>query len=263
MSFAADSSEPDRPQPVKAGAVAAPLRGFGLDGLMPPRFGLSKQTKADWGRTAHPTRDEEVAAWFYCGPSDYLFAGPECIAVRVTGCQSPPSILFSAVSALQPSGDHLRLLILSLRPLRTRHSVAQRRLRLFIYAKTRDTMRTMAHPRKYHDHVSTNKALSSVDNDKSTGADPIDPSALGFAKVAYAVDETLELLSIGRTALYAAVKRGDLKRVKFGKKTLFYAADLAAFLARLRHLSGSDESRVDRAPRQISSPKCKIDLPGS
>jgi excisionase family DNA binding protein len=129
-----------------------------------------------------------------------------------------------------------------------RHSVAQRRLGLFIYAKTRETMRTMAHPRKSHD-VSTNKAVSSVDIDKSTGVDPIDPSALGFTKVAYAVDETLELLSIGRTALYAAVKRGDLKRVKFGKKTLFYAADLAAFLARLRHLSESDESQVDHRPR--------------
>ena len=61
-------------------------------------------------------------------------------------------------------------------------------------------MRTMAHPRKSHDHVSTNKAVSSLDNDKSTGVDPIDPSALGFTKVAYAVDETLELLSIGRCA---------------------------------------------------------------
>ena len=50
-SLAADSSEPDRPQAVKAGAVAPPLRGFGLDGLTPPRFGLSKQTKADCGRT--------------------------------------------------------------------------------------------------------------------------------------------------------------------------------------------------------------------
>jgi len=30
---------------------------------------------------------------------------------------------------------------------------------------------------------------------------------------------------------------------------LFYAADLAAFLARLRHLSQSDESRVYRGPR--------------
>jgi excisionase family DNA binding protein len=123
-----------------------------------------------------------------------------------------------------------------------RHSVAERSLGLFIYAKTRDTIRTMAQPRKSHDHVSTNKAVPSVDNDNSTGVDPIGPSALGFTKVAYAVDETLELLSIGRTALYAAVKRGDLKRVKFGKKTLFYAADLAAFMARLRHLSEPDES---------------------
>jgi hypothetical protein len=54
--FAADSSEPDRPQAVKAGAVAPSLRGFGLDGLTPPRFGRSKQTKADWGRTALPIR---------------------------------------------------------------------------------------------------------------------------------------------------------------------------------------------------------------
>jgi excisionase family DNA binding protein len=105
----------------------------------------------------------------------------------------------------------------------------------------------MAH--KSHHHVSTSKAVSSVDNDKNTGVDPLDPSAFGFTKVTYAVEETLELLSIGRTALYAAVKRGDLKRIKFGKKTLFYAADLAAFLARLRHLSESDESRIDRGPR--------------
>jgi excisionase family DNA binding protein len=53
-------------------------------------------------------------------------------------------------------------------------------------------------------------------------------------KVAYGVGETLELLSIGRTSLYAAVRRGELTPVKFGKKTLFYAADLAAFLTRLK-----------------------------
>jgi hypothetical protein len=46
-----DDSEPDRRQAVKAGAIAPPLRGFGLDRLTSPRFGLSKQTKADWGRT--------------------------------------------------------------------------------------------------------------------------------------------------------------------------------------------------------------------
>jgi len=109
-------------------------------------------------------------------------------------------------------------------------------------------MRTMALPLKSQD-VSTNKVASSVDKDKKTEGDPIDPWAFGLTKVAYAVNETLDLLSIGRTALYAAVKRGDLKRVKFGKKTLFYAADLAAFLARLRRLSESDESRTDHGPR--------------
>src|SRR6202166_1403257 len=116
-------------------------------------------------------------------------------------------------------------------------------------------MRTMAHPRKSHNHVSTNKALSSIDNDRRTGVDSIDPSVLGFTKVAYAVDETLELLSIGRTALYAAVKRGDLKRVKFGKKTLFYAADLASFLTMLGRLSEADAHRVSHAPGASKSTK--------
>jgi hypothetical protein len=46
----------------------------------------------------------------------------------------------------------------------------------------------------------------------------------------------------------AAVKRGDLKPVKFGKKTLFYAADLASLLTRLRRLSEADVLRVDHAP---------------
>ena len=45
--------------------------------------------------------------------------------------------------------------------------------------------------------------------------------------------ETLDLLSIGRTSLYAAVKRGELKPIRFRRRTLFLAADLAAFLARL------------------------------
>jgi hypothetical protein len=47
----------------------------------------------------------------------------------------------------------------------------------------------------------------------------VDPRAFGLLKVAYGVAETLELLSIGRTSLYTAVKRGELTPVKFGKKT--------------------------------------------
>jgi hypothetical protein len=60
------------------------------------------------------------------------------------------------------------------------------------------------------------------------------------------------LLSIGRTSLYAAVKRGDLKCVKFGKKTLFYAADLASFLTRLRRMG---EAKADHVGRTLSSSK--------
>jgi excisionase family DNA binding protein len=68
-------------------------------------------------------------------------------------------------------------------------------------------------------------------------APPIDPRSFGLVKAAYTVNATLDVLSIGRTSLYAAVKQGELHPVKFGRKTLFYAADLAALLAKLRNAS--------------------------
>jgi len=106
----------------------------------------------------------------------------------------------------------------------------------------------MAHPRKSREHDSTNGAVPGGRSDKDASDNPIDPRAFGLAKAAYGVGETLDLLSIGRTSLYAAVKRGDLKRVKFGKKTLFYAADLASFLTRLRRLNEAGADRTSHAP---------------
>jgi excisionase family DNA binding protein len=103
----------------------------------------------------------------------------------------------------------------------------------------------MAPRRKSREHDSTNGAASGGPYDKDTSADPIDPRAFGFTKAAYAVGEALDLLSIGRTALYAAIRRGDLKRVKFGRKTLFYASDLAKFLTRLKRWSEADVRRID------------------
>jgi hypothetical protein len=105
----------------------------------------------------------------------------------------------------------------------------------------------MPHPRKLREHDSTNGAVSEDRSDNNRNAGPIDPRAFGLAKAAYAVGETLDLLSIGRTSLYAAVKRGDLKRVKFGNKTLFYAADLASFLTKLGRLSEADVHRGGHA----------------
>jgi len=66
---------------------------------------------------------------------------------------------------------------------------------------------------------------------------PADPREFGLWKAAYTVNATLEVLSIGRTSLYAAIKQGDLHPIKFGRKTLFYAADLASFLKKLRQAS--------------------------
>jgi hypothetical protein len=94
--------------------------------------------------------------------------------------------------------------------------------------------------------IRRNGAASGSHPSNSTSADPIDPRAFGLTKAAYAVGETLDLLSIGRTSLYAAVRRGDLKHIKFGKKTLFYAACIATFLARLQHLSDEGVRRVGR-----------------
>jgi excisionase family DNA binding protein len=61
----------------------------------------------------------------------------------------------------------------------------------------------------------------------------IDPHTFGLRKATYTVRETLDQLSIGRTSLYAAIKRGDLRMVKFGDKSLFLANDLAEFLSKL------------------------------
>jgi excisionase family DNA binding protein len=63
----------------------------------------------------------------------------------------------------------------------------------------------------------------------------LDPRAFGLIRAAYSVKDTLDLLSIGRTFLYELVKSGDLPAVKLGKKTLFYAVDIAALMARLKH----------------------------
>jgi hypothetical protein len=62
----------------------------------------------------------------------------------------------------------------------------------------------------------------------------IDPRAFGLTKAAYSVNETLDVLSIGRTSLYKLVNGGALRPAKLGKKTLFCASDLAALLTKLR-----------------------------
>jgi hypothetical protein len=62
---------------------------------------------------------------------------------------------------------------------------------------------------------------------------PNDPRTYGLVKAAYSVNETLAMLSIGRTSLYDLVKQRHLKPLKLGRKTLFLATDLAGLLSKL------------------------------
>ena len=53
------------------------------------------------------------------------------------------------------------------------------------------------------------------------------------SRLAYTVEEALNLLSIGRNKLYAEAKAGRLKLRKSGRRTLVLADDLRAYIASL------------------------------
>lgn len=53
-------------------------------------------------------------------------------------------------------------------------------------------------------------------------------------KAAYNVESAAQLLSIGRTTLYACMKAGQLRKTKIGRKTLILAKDIDAFVELLQ-----------------------------
>ncbi len=60
------------------------------------------------------------------------------------------------------------------------------------------------------------------------------PSDFNLHRAAYSADDLREVLSLGKTSIWAAVKDGRLRATRYGKRTLFLAADVAAFLSNLR-----------------------------
>jgi hypothetical protein len=120
-----------------------------------------------------------------------------------------------------------------------KRSECYRALRPFGSAGSRGTLSDMARANEAHRQRNATVAATPAGINADAHNDPFDPRAFGLVKAAYSVREALDVLSIGRTSLYAAVKRGELKPTKYCRKTLFLAADLAAFLAKLSQSNGS------------------------
>jgi hypothetical protein len=83
--------------------------------------------------------------------------------------------------------------------------------------------------------------------------------ALGLSKAMYTVADTVSVLSIGKTRLYELVADRELNPVRFGRRTLFFASDLASFLMRLRGLKAPprEPQRATRSASQPVAPQAK------
>jgi excisionase family DNA binding protein len=63
--------------------------------------------------------------------------------------------------------------------------------------------------------------------------DPDIAAPLTAGKIAHSIDGACEAADVGRTSIYEAIRAGDLKARKLGRRTIILDEDLRAWLAAL------------------------------